>query len=85
MSTTTTITNCRFCGMSHGMRCPSVKAIEYFEDGVTVKRVEFMSAADHYAPLSKLMWPDPKGPSWSGVANYGSSALSNACDQDEGA
>ena len=28
------------------MRCPSVKAIEYFEDGVTVKRVEFMTAPD---------------------------------------
>ena len=42
----TTITECRFCGQSHGMRCPSVKAIEYFEDGVTVKRVEFMTAPD---------------------------------------
>jgi hypothetical protein len=54
---TTSITNCRFCGMSHGIRCPSVKAIEYFEDGITVKRVEFMTASDYYHPLPS--WPQP--------------------------
>lgn len=45
---TTTITNCRWCGMTHGIRCPSVKAIEYFGDGVTVKRIEFMVASDYH-------------------------------------
>ena len=42
-----TIQNCRFCGMSHGSRCPSIKAIEYHEDGITVRRVEFMTPADY--------------------------------------
>lgn len=51
-----TITNCRFCGQSHGLRCPSVKAIEYFEDGVTVKRVEFVTAADYSTSYAN---PDP--------------------------
>jgi hypothetical protein len=61
----TTITNCRFCGMSHGIRCPSVKAIEYFEDGVTVKRVEFMTASDYYQPAPynpvNSGWPNTAG------------------------
>ncbi len=33
---------CRWCGATwHGLHCPSVRAIEFFQDGVTVKRVEF--------------------------------------------
>lgn len=32
---------CRWCGWTHGTLCPSVRAIEFFEDGLTVKRVEF--------------------------------------------
>jgi hypothetical protein len=32
---------CGWCGMIHGPRCPSVKAIDYYSDG-TVKRVEFV-------------------------------------------
>ena len=46
MSTTavTEIGKCRWCGMIHGPMCPSVKAIEYHADGVTVKRVEFVHA-----------------------------------------
>jgi hypothetical protein len=42
--------SCRWCGGLHGVQCPSVKAIEYHQDG-SVKRVEFKSASD-YAP-----WP----------------------------
>jgi hypothetical protein len=34
---------CRWCGMIHGPACPSVRAIEYYPDGVTVRRVEFKS------------------------------------------
>jgi hypothetical protein len=49
-----TITNCRFCGKDHGARCPDVKAIEYAEDGVTVRRVEFVTAADFLAPLTAV-------------------------------
>ena len=40
---------CRWCGLIHGPRCPSVKAIEYFPDG-TVKRVEFMTPSDYLVP-----------------------------------
>ena len=38
---TTKITNCQFCGQDHGVQCPVVKEVEYFEDGKTVKRVGF--------------------------------------------
>lgn len=33
---------CYWCGLIHGPKCPSVKAVEYYPDGVTVKRVEFV-------------------------------------------
>ena len=44
-------TKCAHCGNIHGPRCPSVKAIEYYPDG-TVKRVEYMTAAD-FQPQSE--------------------------------
>jgi hypothetical protein len=47
---TTKITNCQFCGQDHGVQCPSVKEIEYFEDGKTVKRVVFRSGIDNWVP-----------------------------------
>lgn len=34
-------TACRWCGFIHGPACPSVKSLEFFADGVTVKRVEY--------------------------------------------
>jgi hypothetical protein len=40
--------------MIHGPMCPIVKSIEYFEDGITVKRVEFTTAADYKDPLADL-------------------------------
>lgn len=49
--TDTTITGCLFCGKSHGLRCPEVKSIEYFEGGQRIKKVEFMTPADYHAPL----------------------------------
>lgn len=33
---------CGWCGMIHGPRCFSVHAIEFYPDGITVKRVEFV-------------------------------------------
>lgn len=50
---------CRWCGMLHtgaGV-CPTVKAIEFFEDGTTIKRVEFKTPADYVIP-------SPGGPVW---------------------
>lgn len=45
--------HCRWCGKYHGTLCPDVKAIEYHPDG-TVKRVEFKSVADYFAPVPTL-------------------------------
>lgn len=53
---------CRWCGMLHEAVCPKVKAIEYAEDGVTVKRVEFLVPTD-YAAISGIGAPIPAGPS----------------------
>jgi hypothetical protein len=33
--------NCPHCGMIHQTTCPRIKSIEYHENGVTVKRIEF--------------------------------------------
>jgi hypothetical protein len=41
---------CPWCGALHGPRCPTVKAIEYDCDGVTVKRIEFFAPNEH-API----------------------------------
>lgn len=32
---------CPHCGMIHQTTCPRIKAIEYQQDGITVKRIEF--------------------------------------------
>lgn len=32
---------CPYCDLIHGAVCARIKSIEYHEDGVTVKRVEF--------------------------------------------
>lgn len=73
---------CRFCGMIHGVMCPAVKAIEYFEDG-TVKRVEFKTAADYAAPIqiapvspSIPSWPSP----WTPWCRTSSTSVSCATD-----
>lgn len=35
---------CRWCGVPHeGQICPKVKALEYGDDGCTVRRVEFFA------------------------------------------
>lgn len=85
----TQITNCQFCGKSHGVRCPEVKAIEYHESGV-IRRVEFMTARDYMAPLSTLP-PLPNSPAtpqpwWPGPTVWGPSRtlapLDSACATD---
>jgi len=42
---------CQYCNGYHPALCPTVKAIEYFENG-KIKRVEFKTAADYLAPLT---------------------------------
>jgi hypothetical protein len=49
---------CQYCGLIHGAKCPSVKAIEYNPDG-SVKRVEFFAPNDY---LPKLGAPFPLPP-----------------------
>lgn len=45
---------CRWCGrVEHAGKCYLVKAIEYFEDGRTVKRVEFFEPTP-IAPLGNF-------------------------------
>lgn len=36
---------CKWCGLTHGAKCPEIKAIEFYEDG-TIKRVELLTPAD---------------------------------------
>ena len=50
---------CRWCGLIHTGNgiCPTVKAIEYFEDG-QIKRVEFKTPADYALPPLQP-WPQP--------------------------
>lgn len=51
---------CGFCGNFHGKICPSVRAIEYHENG-TIKRVEFMRPVDLCHPPQPMVtttaWP----------------------------
>ena len=49
---------CGFCGESHGVKCPTVKAVEYHANG-KVKRVEFMTPRD-YHPMPGLGPLPPK-------------------------
>lgn len=43
MNTTSAIGSgtCGHCGMIHQGQCPRIKAIEYYPDGISVKRVEY--------------------------------------------
>jgi len=53
---------CQWCGLHHGVQCPSVKAIEYFPDG-TIKRVEFKGASD-YPGVDVRPFPLPGPDGW---------------------
>lgn len=56
---------CRWCGFTHGPQCPVVKSIEFYEDGVTVKRLEYKTAND-FPPLVL----EPARSPWSNVEIY---------------
>lgn len=49
---------CRWCGIRHGPMCPTVKAMEFHQDG-TIKRVEFNGASD-YPAWTKEMLNNPR-------------------------
>lgn len=42
------MSKCQWCGNEHETKCPLVKALEYYDDGV-IKRIEFFSPADYAA------------------------------------
>jgi hypothetical protein len=50
MQSNTDISNftCRYCGTIHlvGM-CPRIKIIEYYNDGITIKKIEFHEPDTH--------------------------------------
>jgi hypothetical protein len=48
---------CPHCNQYHdNMKCPLVKAIEYYEGG-GIKRVEYMTPADYIATPLQPYWP----------------------------
>lgn len=49
---------CRWCGMAHGERCPTVKKMEFHPDG-TVKSVEFITAADEPSVFDRVFGKFP--------------------------
>lgn len=60
MQTADATPKCIYCGaLPHQGVCPTMKAIEYHENG-TVKRVEFKAAADYQLPFPQPNWNDPK-------------------------
>lgn len=47
-------------GNHHLQECPQVRAVEYHEDGIRIKRVEFLTPGD-YMPAGGIQ-PIPLGP-----------------------
>jgi len=41
---------CRWCGLTHGYKCPIVRAMEFHPDG-SLKRVEFVQPSDSMQSL----------------------------------
>lgn len=67
---------CRWCDLVHGPMCPAVKALEYADDGVTVRRVEFKVATDYCLPMPIFSHPvgfpaNPWSGTWSGGPGSG--------------
>jgi hypothetical protein len=49
---------CKYCGESHGIRCPSIAAIEYHPDG-TMRRIEFVQPQMWSPPAFPMPVPNP--------------------------
>ena len=50
---------CQWCGQTHGIRCPELRAIEYYENG-SIKRVEYLTPADMKPPRVEYSAPSPR-------------------------
>lgn len=81
--TTDAATRCSHCGQPpHPGICPTIKAIEYYENGM-VKRVEYRTAADNYPPIVPLpATPQPAFPPWS--PTWSGAALQTELDVSRG-
>ena len=79
-STSNAAPKCAYCGsFPHPGVCPTVKAIEYHQDG-TVKRVEFKTPAD-YPPLRGTgPWPVTCAAVPAAPARSTGSAFPSLCD-----
>lgn len=53
------MTDCKWCGLTHGPRCHAVVAIEYYPDGA-VKRVEFVKP-EPFLTASELAFRTQRG------------------------
>lgn len=72
---------CRWCHQLHGPLCPWIKAIELYEDGITIKRVEFKAVeVQTTIKATPLSHPSPYI-----LPENTCSEMANACEQDEGA
>src|SRR5580704_9270317 len=58
-------TACGWCGNVHGKICPSVKSIEYYENG-TVKKVTYVTDGDRMPPLTGG-WHMPSPPHYANI------------------
>lgn len=59
MSTATDQIKCQWCGQTHGVRCPEVKAFEFFDNGV-IKRVEYVTRGDMHPHHIDYVQPLPR-------------------------
>lgn len=58
---------CIYCGTIHpGLICPRIKAMEFQENGSTIKRIEFLTPMD-YPPQGKVDEPEQDYPRLKGV------------------
>lgn len=78
--TTSAASKCSHCGQpDHSGVCPTVKAIEYYENGM-VKRVEYKTASDlepypayQIPPVPQAIYPLP--PQWPYATGWGSNLM----------
>lgn len=57
--------SCLYCGNVHQGICTRVKSIEYADDGVTVRRVEFYPTSPPLTGLTPFNPVVGPGPQWS--------------------
>lgn len=59
---------CPYCASTHAGICPRVKSIEYADDGVTVRKVEFYGPVSIDWPTVAKLGPSIRMPYWTAPA-----------------